>query len=397
MLIAAGSMRTRPELAPLSMNSSLDSRSDLNSASTVDGYSTTAPSIHSSSASFALPDLPQKSPYSSNSLGLPRRNGAGSSQFSSSSHSPSSANGEHDGSQQQVGNGYNDRLMQPNNPLLSKVTPSQSDASLGSDLSNQSYSFIGFDGQNGNGSNNNGGGPPLSASSYSNPMNRGYGSNDRQGGSSNGYDRNDSRLGTRSRASSQNGWSQNDHMQPRSISRAQSSEGLRDPEPNYRSRYPSNLTGGSDRSGSAPNSTYGDARSFIGSRSGAGSDYYVNQNDDGRDSPPPTPPFGKTPDTTIVIAQMRCKIFFQQHHAQWKSLGTAKLKLFLSSPSNTKQLVVESEKGDKKTFVSTIVLTDGVEKVGKTGVAIELSDKGIRTGIVYMLQVRFFFSRCVYL
>ena len=85
---------------------------------------------------------------------------------------------------------------------------------------------------------------------------------------------------------------------------------------------------------------------------------------------------------------MRCKVFLQQHHASWKSLGTAKLKLFLSSPSNIKQLVVESDKSDKKTFVSTIVLTDGVEKVGKTGVAIELSDTGARTGIIYMLQVR---------
>jgi len=26
--------------------------------------------------------------------------------------------------------------------------------------------------------------------------------------------------------------------------------------------------------------------------------------------------------------------------------------------------------------------------VGKTGVAIELSDKGVRTGVVYMLQLR---------
>ena len=38
--------------------------------------------------------------------------------------------------------------------------------------------------------------------------------------------------------------------------------------------------------------------------------------------------------------------------------------------------------------MSTIVLTDGVERVGKTGVAIELSNRGARTGIIYMLQVR---------
>jgi hypothetical protein len=90
-----------------------------------------------------------------------------------------------------------------------------------------------------------------------------------------------------------------------------------------------------------------------------------------------------------VVAQMRCKAFLQQNHAQWKSLGTARLKLFTNAKGNEegrKQLVVEAEK-DKKVWVSTIVLTDGVEKVGKTGVAIELSDNGSRTGIVYMLQV----------
>ena len=34
------------------------------------------------------------------------------------------------------------------------------------------------------------------------------------------------------------------------------------------------------------------------------------------------------------------------------------------------------------------MLTDGVERVGKTGVAIELSDRGHRTGVVYMIQLR---------
>lgn len=39
-------------------------------------------------------------------------------------------------------------------------------------------------------------------------------------------------------------------------------------------------------------------------------------------------------------------------------------------------------------LISTIVLSDGVERLGKTGVAIELSDNGARTGIVYMIQLR---------
>lgn len=105
------------------------------------------------------------------------------------------------------------------------------------------------------------------------------------------------------------------------------------------------------------------------------------------DSPPPSPVGARPTEKTSIVADMRCKIFLQQHHSVWKSLGTAKLKLYQSMPSNTKQLVVDSDKSKGKTLISTIVLTDGVERVGKTGVAIELSDQGDRTGIIYMLQV----------
>ena len=94
------------------------------------------------------------------------------------------------------------------------------------------------------------------------------------------------------------------------------------------------------------------------------------------------------PVTSTISAQMKCKVFLKQQHAQWKSLGPAKLKLYRESPTNVKQLVVEAENKDKSILISTIVLTDGVERVGKTGVAIELSDKGVRTGVVYMLQMR---------
>ncbi|CCM05170.1 uncharacterized protein FIBRA_07379 [Fibroporia radiculosa] len=94
------------------------------------------------------------------------------------------------------------------------------------------------------------------------------------------------------------------------------------------------------------------------------------------------------PTTTSITEQMKCKVFLQQHHEQWKALGTAKLKLYRESPTNVKQLVVVSENKDKPVLVSTIVLADGVERVGKTGVAVEVSDRGKRTGMIYMIQVR---------
>jgi hypothetical protein len=111
------------------------------------------------------------------------------------------------------------------------------------------------------------------------------------------------------------------------------------------------------------------------------------------DTSPPTSPTATTqppsgPVTSTISAQMKCKVFLKQAHAQWKSLGSAKLKLYREQPTNVKQLVVESEDRNKSVLISTIVLTDGVERVGKTGVAVELSDKGARTGIIYMIQLR---------
>lgn len=86
---------------------------------------------------------------------------------------------------------------------------------------------------------------------------------------------------------------------------------------------------------------------------------------------------------------MKCKVFLNQSHQQWKSLGSGKLKLYAQkSGANVKQLVVESDGSKNQVLISTIVLTDGVERVAKTGVAVEISDRGKRTGIVYMIQLR---------
>ncbi|KAG8219885.1 hypothetical protein J3R82DRAFT_864 [Butyriboletus roseoflavus] len=109
-------------------------------------------------------------------------------------------------------------------------------------------------------------------------------------------------------------------------------------------------------------------------------------------SPPTSPaeerkPLG--PVRSVITAQMKCKVFHQQQHAQWKSLGSANLTLYRQEPTNVKQLVVETGSKEKSILISTIVLTDGVERVGKTGVAIELSDAGgARTGVIYMIQLR---------
>ncbi|KAJ3868730.1 hypothetical protein EV359DRAFT_70393 [Lentinula novae-zelandiae] len=112
------------------------------------------------------------------------------------------------------------------------------------------------------------------------------------------------------------------------------------------------------------------------------------------DPSPPNSPVAESsslptgPVTSSITATFKCKVFLKQQHAQWKSLGTAKLNLYKESPTNVKQLVVAADDKNKTVLISTIVLTDGVERVGKTGVAVELSDRGARTGIVYMIQLR---------
>jgi hypothetical protein len=165
-----------------------------------------------------------------------------------------------------------------------------------------------------------------------------------------------------------------------SIHRSRSADGLRaEAQASQPYRMPSAAL--EDRAQSAP----GASRQMSKLSTSASTLHHAAE----EDSPPPSPTVPKEPEKTRIVAEMRCKIFLQQQHSQWKSLGTAKLKLFLSQPSNTKQLVVDSDKKGA-TLVSTIVLTDGVERVGKTGVAIELSDQGDRTGIVYMLQVCLF-------
>jgi hypothetical protein len=167
-------------------------------------------------------------------------------------------------------------------------------------------------------------------------------------------------------------------QQQQAIHRSRSAEGLR--QEHY--RMPSSVMKEALRGQSLPSSSgrpNGGAQSLPGSRMNSG---YVPPQDD--DVSPPSSPVQEGPITSQLAAQMKCKVFVQQAHGQWKSLGTARLKLFLQSPINRKQLVVDTE---KVVYISTIVLEDGVERVGKTGVAIELSDNGQRTGLVYMLQV----------
>ncbi|KAJ1311670.1 hypothetical protein OPQ81_010144 [Rhizoctonia solani] len=118
--------------------------------------------------------------------------------------------------------------------------------------------------------------------------------------------------------------------------------------------------------------------------SGFGSEYDISP----PDSPVDEEPQPTGPVTQTVTCETRCKVYAQQEHQKWKSLGSARLKLYQAMPTNVKQLVVQADSKSKNMLISTIVLTDGVERVGKMGIAIELSDNGSRTGVVYMIQLK---------
>ncbi|OCF37570.1 hypothetical protein I317_05013 [Kwoniella heveanensis CBS 569] len=163
------------------------------------------------------------------------------------------------------------------------------------------------------------------------------------------------------------------------IARSRSLEPLRAPEPPSArfSSFPDvNVTAGGGVGRNSPLSI------AVGGGPGVGEE----------DSPPASPVEEEAATLTgpaVISAQMKCKVFLKQAHQQWKSLGSGKLKLYVQSTGTpVKQLVVESDSSSKQMLISTIVLTDGVERVAKTGVAVEISDRGQRTGIVYMIQLR---------
>ncbi|CAG8478043.1 27364_t:CDS:10 [Dentiscutata erythropus] len=105
----------------------------------------------------------------------------------------------------------------------------------------------------------------------------------------------------------------------------------------------------------------------------------LQQNNDGREI-----------EKSIRLAmECRCKLFLQNDHGIWTNLGWGNMKLEIESPSQRKKLVINSEKQNKK-LVDAIVREDGVERVGRAGVAITLNNIDLANNrrIIYMMQVK---------
>lgn len=93
--------------------------------------------------------------------------------------------------------------------------------------------------------------------------------------------------------------------------------------------------------------------------------------------------------TLPAIYQQRCRVFLQTKPNRWKGLGAADLMLYAQPSDQSKQLVATLDDMGKRTIViSTLLWTGGVERFGKTGVAVKVIDQASNTSMIYMLQVR---------
>ncbi|CAG8465277.1 4206_t:CDS:10 [Ambispora gerdemannii] len=87
--------------------------------------------------------------------------------------------------------------------------------------------------------------------------------------------------------------------------------------------------------------------------------------------------------TVTKIMETKCRVFLQNDHGVWTNLNWGHMKLSIETPAHRKRIVISSDKQQTK-IIDAIVWEDGVERVGKTGVAITLANMGI----VYMLQMK---------
>ncbi|CAG8812570.1 22392_t:CDS:1, partial [Cetraspora pellucida] len=90
-----------------------------------------------------------------------------------------------------------------------------------------------------------------------------------------------------------------------------------------------------------------------------------------------------------LAMECRCRVFLQNDHGIWTNLGWGNMKLEVESPSQRKKILITSEKQNKK-LVDSFVREDGVERVGRAGVAITLNnvDKTNNRRIIYMMQMK---------
>ncbi|CAG8537746.1 4787_t:CDS:2, partial [Acaulospora colombiana] len=92
----------------------------------------------------------------------------------------------------------------------------------------------------------------------------------------------------------------------------------------------------------------------------------------------------------IRLIESRCRVFLKNDHAMWTNFGWGTVKVLLEVPSNQKRIMIMTDK-QKSKMVDAIICEAGVEKVGKTGIAITINNIPASYGgttIIYMIQMK---------
>lgn len=104
--------------------------------------------------------------------------------------------------------------------------------------------------------------------------------------------------------------------------------------------------------------------------------------------PEAPPPDSKTfreeaPQTLKPLMQCKCKLFAQQEHAAWNSLGSVSLRISLQEPSNKMHIYMEN---GKTKLVSSVVQSCNVERFGPKRVSFLLTTD--RSSMIYMINLK---------
>ena len=98
--------------------------------------------------------------------------------------------------------------------------------------------------------------------------------------------------------------------------------------------------------------------------------------------------------TITLVKDHKIKVFLRQEAGMWKNMGSAKVSISSSGKSGSaraanveKRVIVTAGKKDKDVVVDGTLTEHACERVGKTGVAVNLPDKAGKI-VVYMLQVK---------
>jgi hypothetical protein len=91
--------------------------------------------------------------------------------------------------------------------------------------------------------------------------------------------------------------------------------------------------------------------------------------------------------TTTLVMEARCRVLLQNDYNDWTNLNWGSMQLLLEKPSQRKRIIINSDKAKMK-LVDSILWDDGLERVGRTGIAITLKNVDANVRIIYMMQMK---------